>query len=197
MGSRPFIMYQKAESAQEAFDALVSEAQFEHGHDRYNGSISTCSLRGRPVKEFDKYSPENRRIARELAEADSYGSKWEAKYIDLGVCGYELIEIKRETRPFSAKYRLMYVVYNEDFKAVDSDPVKGSAETKAMKYALKHNCSCRIVKEYKKMEGNNCVCTVDVKRKFFLPEDKPRLPRHPTKTLVAIHEYCFYGWASE
>ena len=197
MGAREFFITQKAKSVEEAFGILVEEAEYEKGHDRYNGSISTCSLRGRPVKVFDKYSPENRRLAMNFAKADDFGEKWVAKYIDLGICSYELVEVVRTNHPNSAKFKLMYAVYNDDGKYVGSADVKGAAEELAMKYALSHSCSCYIQKEYRKIEGNNRVCTIDVKRKSYLPEDKPRLPRSATKTLIAIHEYAFYGLASE
>ena len=197
MGAREFFITQKAKSAEEAFGILVEEAEYEKGHDRYNGSISTCSLRSRPVKVFDKYSPSNRSFAMDIAKADDFGEKWVAKYIDLGICGYELVEVVRTNHPNTAKFKLMYVVYDDDGKFVGSADVKGAAEELAMKYALSHGCSCYIQKEHRKIEGNNRVCTVDVKRKSYLPEDKPRLPRSATKTLVEIHEYAFYGLASE
>ena len=196
MGAASFFLTAKAKSVEEAFNALVEEAQYERGHDRYNGSISTCSLRYRPVKVFSKYSPENRSLARNIAEAQDFGDKWVAKYIDLGICGYELIEVVRTNHLNTAKFKLMYVVYDDDGKFVGSADVKGAAEELAMKHALNRGCSCYIQKEHRKIEGNNRVCTVDVKRKTYLPEDKPRLPRVATKTLIAIHEYAFYGWAS-
>ena len=196
MGANEFFITQKAKSVEEAFNTLVAEAEYERGHDRYNGTVSTCSLRGRPVKVFDKYSPKNKSLAMEIAKAEDFGEKWVAKYIDLGVCGYELVEVKRTKKEYTAKYKMMYVIYDEDGKQVGSDLVKGAAEGKAMTYALEHSCSCYIQKEYKRTEGNACVCVVDVNRKFYLPENKPRLPRKPLKFLIPIHEYAFYGIAS-
>lgn len=196
MGAQEFFITHKAKTVEEAFNELVEQSEYERGHDRYNGSISTCSLRSRPVKVFDKYSPKNKSFAMEIARAEDFGEKWTAKYIDLGVCGYELIEVKRTKREYTAKYKMMYVIYNEDGKEIGSDLVKGAAEGKAMTYALEHGCSCTILKEYKKTEGNSRVCEVEIKRKFYLPEDKPRLPRAPLKFLIPIHEFAFYGIAS-
>lgn len=36
-----FIQFKSARTAQHAFDALVAEAEWDHGHDPYNGTIST------------------------------------------------------------------------------------------------------------------------------------------------------------
>ena len=197
MGAQNFFITQKARTVEEAFEILVEDAKYERGHDRYNSSISTCSLRGRPVKVFNKYSPKNKSLAIEIAKAEDFGEKRTTKYIDLGVCGYELVEVKRTKSEYSAKYKMMYVVFDEYGKKVGSDAVKGAAEGKAMSYALEHSCSCTIIKKYEIVEGNSCVCEVDVDRKFFLPEDKPRLPRKPGKFLYPIHEYAFYGVAAE
>ena len=197
MGARNFFTTAKGENVWKAFDELVEQAKYESGHDRYNGTISTCTLRGIPVKTFVNYLPENRRLAMEIAKAEDYGEKRVAKYIDLGICGYELVEVKRMKYAYNAKHKLMYVIYNENFKQVDSDVNKGAAEEKAIKYALEHNCDCHIKKEYRKIEGNDRVCEIEVKRKFYLPEDKPRFTRSPDKTLTAIHEYAFYGVACE
>lgn len=195
MGATSFFMTAKAKSVEEAFDELVEQAKYERGHDGYNGTISTCSLRGVPVKVFKKYLPENRRLAREIAESEDYGEKRVAKYIDLGICGYELVEVKRTKYANNAKYQLVYAIYDENFKWVASCTSKVEAEEVAIKYALKHNCDCYVKKEYKKTEGNDRVFDVEVKRKFYLPEDKPRFTRNPNKTLTAIHEYAFYGLA--
>jgi len=44
-------------SAREAYQSLREEEQYEHGHDPYNGTITTCSLEGKisEPKDDDAY----------------------------------------------------------------------------------------------------------------------------------------------
>ena len=44
----------KYETARQAFNALVEEAQYEYGHDPYSGTIATCEFYGeiqKPVSD--------------------------------------------------------------------------------------------------------------------------------------------------
>lgn len=40
MGACSFVKVAKGDSAQEAFDSAVKEAQYQHGHDGYSGTIA-------------------------------------------------------------------------------------------------------------------------------------------------------------
>lgn len=87
MGACNFIVFGKGATAQETFDALVSDARFEYGHDPYNGTISTTYLTGRPVRVADEWCEDVRELAIIEADANEWGEKREARAIDCGACG--------------------------------------------------------------------------------------------------------------
>ncbi len=62
MGACDFTLIKHGKTLQDAFDNAVEDALHEHGHDAYNGTISTTSLHGIDnnaprygTKAFDKY----------------------------------------------------------------------------------------------------------------------------------------------
>ena len=85
MGACNFITFGKGKTAREAFDALVQEAELEHGHDPYNGTISTTSLSRKAPKVIRKrFTKKAIQDAYKVAEADDWGEKWESRVIDCG-----------------------------------------------------------------------------------------------------------------
>ena len=85
MGACNFITFKVAKTKEEAFRELVEEAQWEYGHDPYNGTISTTSLSRRPAKVIRKrFTKKAEREAIDVAEADGWGEKWESRAIDCG-----------------------------------------------------------------------------------------------------------------
>lgn len=85
MGACNFIVFGKGKTAKAAFDALVRDAEWEYGHDPYNGTISTTRLSRRPVKVIRKrFTEKARQEAVKVAEADGWGEKWESRVIDCG-----------------------------------------------------------------------------------------------------------------
>lgn len=194
MGARNFCVIGEGRTASDVFDCIVENAQYEHGHDRYNGTISTCNL-GRCTKTFERFSKMNVEEARQLVEKEDYGEKYVAKYIDLGVYGYELVEVKRKHKKSDAKFKFGYRLYDECGKPRGFEEVKTKAEEKAMLLAVKENVTVYIKREYGKVSGNNEVCEVVVKRTFS--EKKPRATRAPGKEIVPLHKFMFYGWAAE
>lgn len=85
MGACNFIDFGIGKTVEEAFMALVEEAQWEYGHDPYNGTISTTSLSRRPAKVIRKRFTEKAiDDAYEVAKKDDWGKKWEAQAIDCG-----------------------------------------------------------------------------------------------------------------
>lgn len=84
MGACNFIAFGTGAHAQDAFERLVKQAEWEHGHDPYNGTISTTSLHGRPVVIADEWSEDVRELAIAEADANDWGEKWEARPIDCG-----------------------------------------------------------------------------------------------------------------
>lgn len=85
MGACNFITFGKGKTKEQAFKTLVQEAEWEYGHDPYNGTISTTSLSRNPVKVIRKrFTDKARKEAVKVAEADDWGEKWESRVIDCG-----------------------------------------------------------------------------------------------------------------
>ena len=85
MGACNFIEFGLGKTKEDAFEELVREAELEHGHDQYNGTISTTSLSRKPVKVIRKrYTPKAQQEAVKVAEKDDWGEKWESRAIDCG-----------------------------------------------------------------------------------------------------------------
>ena len=84
MGACNFITFCKGTSAQDAFEYLVSEAEWEHGHNPYNGTISTTRLKKGHVQVAEVWSEAAREAAIKLAEADGWGEKWESRAVYCG-----------------------------------------------------------------------------------------------------------------
>lgn len=85
MGACNFIEFKVAKTKEEAFETLVHEAVYQHGHDPYNGTISTTSLSRKPVKVVQKRYTANAILrATAFAEDDGWGEKWESRAIDCG-----------------------------------------------------------------------------------------------------------------
>ena len=91
MGACNFIEFKVAKTKEAAFEALVEEAQWEYGHDPYNGTISTTYLSRKPAKVIRKrFTKKAEQEAVNVAEADGWGEKREARAIDCGAtkCGH-------------------------------------------------------------------------------------------------------------
>lgn len=95
MGAQSFYHEINETSAREGFDALCKEASYECGHDRYNGTINTCSL-GRVATLADKYTKSISKKAYKLAVEDNFGAKRFASYFDLGVVEYRVTTTKKK-----------------------------------------------------------------------------------------------------
>lgn len=83
-GAQPFAQVGDGKYAKEVFNKLVDEANYEYGHDPYNGTISTTNFGGSTIKIADTYSEEADAKAKEYIENDDNGEKWVSKCLDLG-----------------------------------------------------------------------------------------------------------------
>lgn len=92
MGATVFTMNAKGRNVNEVFDSLYEEAIMMHGHDSYNGTISTTSLSNEVnIPENIKKNREklSEYINDEKNDRKLYPSKWETTYADLGPSHYE------------------------------------------------------------------------------------------------------------
>ena len=195
MGARSFNHVIQASSAGKAFDMLHGSATYEYGHDSYNGTISTCSM-GRCVKSYGVYSKKNTQEAQKIIEDRDNGEKYRADYIDLGVSHYEIREVKKTNREYTAKYKQKFVVRDISIeghgKVYDKFDTKPQADALAIKLALEGKEVC-VMKQMVKLSGNDTVAEFDVKTK--VQKTKPKLKANDKRVVIPIHVYCFFGWA--
>lgn len=88
MGACNFIEFKEAATAQAAFDLLVDEARWAHGHDPYSGTIATTRLMRGSVRVADEWSEDARELAIIEADANGWGEKRESRAIDCGATQY-------------------------------------------------------------------------------------------------------------
>lgn len=194
MGADSFVVKDSGRSVSEVFNKLVEDAVYEFGNDCYNGTIATCDL-GRCIKSFDTYDKDNETFAKYIIKEHHNGVKGRADYIDLGVCGYEEVTIKRTKMKVDIKTETRYGVFDEVCeKLVHRDAhfeTPAEAEAFAKEWSKK-GCDCNIVKFKRKISGNDIIVkyTTETKR----TEKKPRKKKNTE--IYPIHRYVFYGYAS-
>ena len=84
MGACNFIEFGAGRTAQQAFDSLCADAEWEYGHSPYNGTISTTRLVRGIRKVADEWSEDARDMAISIADRNGWGEKWESRAIDCG-----------------------------------------------------------------------------------------------------------------
>ena len=198
MGASNFIQTGYGCNAGEVFDLLVKEAEYERGHDGYNGTISTCTYIG-CKKVSDIYNKSVDKKAYKIIENDNYGRKWEAKALDLGIVRYEVIRVKKvvpKTKK-KAEFKQRYAVI-----LLNSNKMKAHFETKkeadedALKRILKNPNEEYIVCK-RSININNGDDTV-TEFKVEVSERKSKPKNIPTGCILReIHKYLFYGFAAE
>ena len=203
MGAISFVEAINASSAREGFNKLVKEAIYSHGNDSYNGSISTCSL-GRITKLADKYTKSVEKKAWKKIEAEDNGVKWEARCLDLGIVGYEIISAKKiapKTQE-KAKFVTKFVVCHNAYPGV-SDVKYFNTKTEADNYAMEMSLKGSgesgeyfVVKKPVNIEksGSEVVSEFEVTK--VRKTSKPKTTSKANQKVVEIHKYIYYGWAA-
>lgn len=197
MGAISFIKRVQSENASLAFQELVGQAVYEHGKDKYNGTISTCSI-GRCRRIFDKPSKNNLTLAYKFIEDHDNGEKRLADYIDLGISHYVIRKVTK-VLPKSktpVKFKPVFNIERDfDDKPVAQKETKKEAEETALNLTLKTGKEHYVRKSMKIVSGS-----ADVSR-FIISETqvakKPSFKPNSKKVVVPIHEYIFYGWAAD
>ena len=194
MGAQSFCLTVDATDARTAFETLFEDAIYDRGHDKYNGTISTCSM-GCCKLSFDKFVASNTKKAEKLIRELDNGEKWVAHNIDLGVTGYTQTTAKKVPRTANAQYAWKFKVINcETGKMVDSRAyfdTKEEARKKAIACAEKGLWVAVTNKEKILISGSNVM-------EEYHPETKAlaRKPKKMTSSMKAIHRYIFFGWAA-
>lgn len=201
MGASAFIHTMVDYSASEAFHKLVAEAEYEDGHDSYNGTISTCSM-GHVTRFSDVCTPAVEKKAYKYIKDHDNGSKWVASVLDLGVVGYEQILVKKATPTHKtpARYQQRFVVYqlgdeyNKE-KYVKDFGSKTDADTFAMKKAMENQDNEYVVRKRPIIVngGSDTVTIFNIEKKML--KTRPKSVKAGT-VIKEKHKYVFYGWAS-
>ena len=200
MGACGFDYLVKGYSIQEVYDELVREAISEYGDRSYNGTISTCDL-GRCTLKFDNYTKTNEKAAYKHVEERDGGRKWYADYVQLGVCEYHVLTVKKQAVSAKAPaYKLKFVVEAEDpncynhYLQIKAFATKKEADTFALERTLSKKVRHRVVKEYVLESGNPALTETYIEKKIY--KSRPKLKPSPNRMIVPVYMYLVYGLAS-
>ena len=197
MGSVSFCKTVIAENASDAFEELVDEAREDYGRNRYNGTISTCSM-GRLRRSFDVYNKKNAKEAYDYISANNNGAKGVADYIDMGVKHYVICETKTTPHKADAKFCTKYVLYGDDGPLRPSNKYTfddySAAKKAANEEAVVRRQDISVEKIPVKQSGTTTKCRVTVTERIV--EKKPKSSKKGQR-IVPMHVFCFYGWAAE
>jgi hypothetical protein len=206
MGACNFIVFGRGATAREAFDELVIDAEFQYGHDPYNGTISTTSLSRRPAKVIRKqYAEKAREEAKKFAERDGWGEKWESRVLDLGIVGWEVSTYEKtpRTSQIAAKvsYQTFYVGYADD-REICCEKTAAAAKQRVIDHMERNGRG--VVERYQVRKESRCIKdgkvvdqnrvdtrSFEMVRKTRVTKSKPK-----NRNARAIHMWAFYGWAS-
>ena len=201
MGASNFVQRVVAVSARDGFSRLAGDAEVEYGRDRYNGTISTCDM-GRLRQTYDKPTDTNRKKAMKFIRDNAYGDKWVADYIDMGVVEYRVITIKKENieskKPPVIRIKFTVRGLEDGYKIGKIEKyfdTKKEADDYAISLAIINNREYFIYKEGVLVEGEAVVSRIVKEEKKY--NTKPNLKPMPNRKIIEMHEYIFYGWASE
>lgn len=196
MGAASFVHIEEGFSIREVFERLGSEAIRCHGSDPYNGTISTCSL-GRCARSYPEWSKAlEDQVVNDLNNRMNSWHKWSADYVDLGVCGYMVVTVKKTNAAYTAKYKQKFVVCDrfgiKSYGAFDTKPL---ADTAACTLALqKPDGDFCVRKTMVRLEGNDEVAFFRVEKKRV--DKKPKVTSGPNVRVYPIHKYVLYGFAA-
>lgn len=201
MGATNFVCEIDATTARDGYVALCREAEFEYGHDSYNGTISTCHFYGVTHTTGERYTKTSMKRALAIVEREDYGRKWEARAIDCGVVGYRIDRlVKVPHTKADAIFQTVFsvMVTDEDGTVTSKGDYKTQAEAnKALERVLVRNhraISVEVVKRSKMVRGKSAVAT-RYERQSRIAKTKPKTT--PKGAVVTpIHHYLYYGLAS-
>lgn len=201
MGATNFIESIDATSARDGYEALCRQAEFECGHDPYNGTISTCGFYGVAHTTGERHTKTSEKKAMAIIEREDYGRKREARAIDCGVVGYRIDKmVKVPHTKADAIFQTVFTVRvtRYDGSTVDEGDYKTQAEANARLSAILPRYvkadAVEVVKRSKKVKGKSTVAT-RYERQSRIAKTKPKTT--PKGTVVTpIHHYIYYGWAA-
>jgi hypothetical protein len=168
MGATDFRLTSRGVSVREAFQDAVEAAEFENGHDSYNGTISTTEYYGDLTDKFKKSGKSINSFIDEFLESCSkhhcYSICIESPEIDKGKIKSKVEHI---VSPGTKKWILKYVVIDlrDDEKVVKSCLTKGEAVKAAREHTEKTTRTTVIEMQKVLEKGSNIVAKVTYKGK--------------------------------
>jgi hypothetical protein len=182
MGASWFEIRATGNSAREAYNSAVEDAEQESGHDSYNGTISTTHT-------FDDLTPQFKRSGKTLAEYIDMQMDKLGKRDCAAICIQEPVVNKNKTKsqvehivtPGTKKWMLKYVVYNSEDQMIASCVTKGDAVKMARAYTEKHQRTTHVVVEKSLVKGDRAVAKITYKKSSTEKQGVWR----------------FFGWAAE
>ena len=204
MGAISFFEIGEGIDAFDAFSKRCADAEEQFGKSEYSGTIATTVLVDGVKKLADVYSPEIEDYAYEYADSQGFGSKWESRCLDLGVCEYRVTtvnkpRIKKETLKYETRFVVSYALPPNVSGHVNTKPLeikivetKAEAEEIARNYALVNAVNVVVKKQKVPVSGTEEVSRFECTTKVYKSKPK-RIPKDAHMT--EIHMYAFYGFA--
>lgn len=183
--------FETSKSAYQEIKDMQERAKKRYGDDPYNGSITTCDRINRVVKLSDIYSKKADAKANAYIEKDNWGRKREISVLDLGICGYEKVTVKKKTIASKRKTAIVYVLRTYGEKFIRSFNDKTKAIDAMLSYATEHQENCYINKENSMVEGTPTIMEAIVTKKTY--KTKPK----DMTNVLPVHKYVIYGFAAE
>jgi hypothetical protein len=182
MGASWFEIRATGNSAREAYNSAVENAEQESGHDSYNGTISTTHT-------FDDLTVNFKRSGKTLAEYIDMQMDKLGKRDCAAICIQEPVVNKNKTKSQvehivtagTKKWMLKYVVYNSEDQMIASCVTKGDAVKMARAYTEKHQRTTHVVMEKSLVKGDRAVAKITYKKSSTEKQGVWR----------------FFGWAAE
>lgn len=201
MGGRNFTCIGIGHDVNEAYKALCERAEYEYGHDPYNSTISTCGLVLTYDHLFKTFKDGNLKKAFAFIKRIPDEKKYIKGYvdaIDLGVYAWHVPIIKRESRPYTAKFKTKFTI--TDVMTKKTVCVKGKrdfetrteAEKAAIEYAVANEADVIVTKEPVLLSGNDIVSFLSCEI-----QEVKKPTKSQKRTAAPMHKYLFFGCAFE
>jgi hypothetical protein len=183
MGASQFYDKTRANSMQQAYQALVNDAISEYGHDSYNGTISTTAGFVDKTAEWKKSKLSLREfIDKNYDNTSKFAPCW-------GICEAEPVQNKLKIKtqvedivvPGTKKWDLVYFVLDNHGNKINSSGHKTEAVKLARQFTEKTGTNTTVIMERVLVSCSPVVARIKYKH------DKNQRPGI----------YHFFGWAAE
>ena len=201
MGAAEFFNTIDAETPEEGYNRLCERAIEEYGNDPYNGTISTTRLYGCSSPNTSKFTSTAAKKALKAAREADFGRKGNCRAIDLGVVGYQVCKIKKDTSYKSTsapKYITRFVLCDWCGNRIGNDSYANQTEAKAALISLfkrgkvEDTSWISIEKRPVLVEGRAEISRFVIETKMY----KTRPKKIATDAVCKeIHRYAYYGLA--